>query len=84
MLGHRRRDLDGQFDGHPGAQPRVSFSPIIDPETADTVEFCLHENTLGVSCQAMQAPVTAAVLIIIGSQVLFLMIVFSFIGPGGV
>lgn len=39
-----------------GGQPRVSFSPLIDEETADTVEFCLHENTLGVSCQGMQAP----------------------------
>ncbi|MCZ6678048.1 MAG: phytanoyl-CoA dioxygenase family protein [Candidatus Poribacteria bacterium] len=39
-----------------GAQPRVSFSPIIDDETANAVEFCLHENTLGVSCQAMGAP----------------------------
>ena len=33
--------------------------------------------------QAMQVPVAAAVLIIIGCQALLLMIVFSFIGPAG-
>ena len=33
--------------------------------------------------QAMQIPVAAAVLIIIGCQALLLMIVFSFVGPAG-
>ena len=33
--------------------------------------------------QAMQVPVAAAVLIIIGCQALLLMIVFSFVGPAG-
>ena len=33
--------------------------------------------------QAMQVPVAAAVLIIIGCQALLLMIVFSFVGPVG-
>ena len=33
--------------------------------------------------QAMQVPVAAAVLIIIGCQALLLFIVFSFIGPAG-
>ena len=31
------------------AQPRVSFDEVVDAGTANTVEFCLHENTLGVS-----------------------------------
>jgi hypothetical protein len=40
-----------------GAQPRVSqFQRLIDAETAAAVEFCLHENTLGVSRRLMQAP----------------------------
>ena len=34
-----------------GAQPRVSFDEVVDAETANAVEFCLHENTLGVSRQ---------------------------------
>ena len=46
----------GQWEIAP--QPRVTFSPLINEETANTVEFCLHENTLGVSCQVMRAPET--------------------------
>ena len=38
------------------AQPRVFFDEVVDPATANTVEFCLHENTLGVSQQLMRAP----------------------------
>ena len=38
------------------AQPRVFFDGIADETTAKAVEFCLHENTLGVSRQLMQAP----------------------------
>lgn len=37
-------------------QPRIVINSIVDAATADTVEFCLHENTLGVSRQIMQAP----------------------------
>ncbi len=38
-------------------QPRlVSFEGLIDADTADTVEFCLGETTLGVCRQLMQAP----------------------------
>lgn len=49
------------------AQPRlVFFNKLIDETTANTVEFCLHENTMGVSCQLMRAPEAA-------SQQLFLM-----------
>ena len=36
-----------------GAQPRVSFDEVVDADTANTVEFCLHENTLGVSRQLL-------------------------------
>ena len=35
------------------AQPRVSFDEVVDAETANTVEFLLHENTLGVSRQLL-------------------------------
>ena len=34
-------------------QPRLAFQTVIDATTANTVEFCLHENTLGVSRQAL-------------------------------
>jgi len=34
-------------------QPRLAFQTVIDEATANTVEFCLHENTLGVSRQAL-------------------------------
>ncbi|MAG36826.1 MAG: hypothetical protein CL878_11375 [Dehalococcoidia bacterium] len=37
-------------------QPRIVLSAVVDAATADTVEFCLHENTLGVSRQLMRAP----------------------------
>ena len=46
----------GQWEIAP--QPRVTFGPLIDEETANTVEFCLHENTLGVSRQVMRSPET--------------------------
>ena len=39
-----------------GAQPRLSgYERLIDPTTANTVEFCLHENTMGVCKQLMRA-----------------------------
>jgi ectoine hydroxylase-related dioxygenase (phytanoyl-CoA dioxygenase family) len=41
------------------AQPRLVFQTLVDRETADTVAFCLHGNTLGVSRQLMQAPEAA-------------------------
>ena len=37
-------------------QPRLAFQTLVDPATANTVEFCLHENTLGVSRQALRTP----------------------------
>ena len=37
-------------------QPRLSFQTVVDASTANTVEFCLHENTLGVSRQALRTP----------------------------
>lgn len=42
------------------AQPRlVHFQDLIDEDTADTIEFCLHENTLGTCKQLMGADVAA-------------------------
>ncbi len=37
------------------AQPRLVFNTLVDEATVNTVEFCLHENTLGVSRQLMRA-----------------------------
>ncbi len=46
--------------GRPSAQPRlVHFQNLIDTDTADTTEFCLHENTLGVCKQLMNVEVAA-------------------------
>ncbi|MCZ6677586.1 MAG: phytanoyl-CoA dioxygenase family protein [Candidatus Poribacteria bacterium] len=44
------------------AQPRVFFDEVVNEETANAVEFCLHENTLGVSQQLMRAPEAAPTL----------------------
>lgn len=41
-------------------QPRlVHFQELIDANTADTVEFCLHENTMGACKQLMGVDVAA-------------------------
>ena len=45
-----------------GAQPRVFFDNVVDEATANAVNFCLHENTLGVSQQLMQVPEAAITL----------------------
>ena len=39
-------------------QPRLSFSTLIDSTTANAVEFCLHENTWGVSSEVIRDPKT--------------------------
>ena len=39
--------------------PRLAFQTVVDEKTANTVEFCLHENTLGVCRQLMRAPEAA-------------------------
>ena len=39
-----------------GAQPRLVLNNLVDETTANTVEFCLHENTLGTSRRLMGAP----------------------------
>ena len=45
----RRRDnLPGSV-WETAPQPRLFFNNNVDEATADTVAFCLHENTLGVS-----------------------------------
>lgn len=36
-------------------QPRLAFQTLVDQATANTVAFCLHENTMGVSRQLMKA-----------------------------
>ena len=43
----------GEWETSP--QPRVMFSTVADQATADTIEFCLHENTRGVSRQLMRS-----------------------------
>ena len=37
-------------------QPSILINSIVDATAADTVESCLHENTLRVSRQIKQAP----------------------------
>ena len=44
------------------AQPRVFFNEVVDQETDNTVQFCLHQNTLGVSRQLMSATNAAVTL----------------------
>ncbi len=52
----RRRDnLPGSV-WETAPQPRLFFNNNVDEATADTVAFCLHENTLGVSNQLMRGP----------------------------
>ena len=41
------------------AAPRVNWHQVVDADTAEAVDFCLEENTLGVSQQIVQAPETA-------------------------
>ena len=50
----------GVFETH--RQPRVFFNEVLDAETANAAAFCLHENTLGVSHQLLQAPEAAVTL----------------------
>ena len=42
-----------------GGQPRLTINHLVDETTADTIEFWLHENTLGVSRQLMRGPEAA-------------------------
>ena len=42
-------------------QPRIVLSAVVDAATADTVDFNLHDHTLGVSRQLMQSPEAAPV-----------------------
>ena len=44
------------------AQPRVFFNEVVDEKTADAVDFCLGENTLGVSRQLMRSSDAAVTL----------------------
>ena len=42
-----------------GRQPRLTTNHIVDAATANTIDFWLHENTLGVSRQLMRGPEAA-------------------------
>ena len=44
------------------AQPRVFFNEVVDEKTADAVDFCLGENTLGVSRQLTRSSDAAVTL----------------------
>ncbi len=50
-----KRDLeDPSNHAYKVKQPRLAFQTGVDEATANTVEFCLHKNTLGVSRQALR------------------------------
>ncbi|MDE2845768.1 MAG: phytanoyl-CoA dioxygenase family protein [Gemmatimonadota bacterium] len=38
-----------------GHQPRLQFETLVDGDTANTMAFCLHENTMGVSRRIMNS-----------------------------
>ena len=48
---------EAQPDDPPGGvwetsgQPRLSYDQVVDESTADTIDFTLHANTMGVSRQ---------------------------------
>ena len=44
-----------------GGQPRLVFQQFVDESTADAVDFCLGDSTLGVCQQLMQTPDAAVV-----------------------
>ncbi len=60
----RDRKPDDPPDGswETSAQPRVFFNEVVDEKTAEAVDFCLGENTLGVSRQLMQSSDAAVTL----------------------
>ncbi len=60
----RQRDIwsrERKPDEPPGGQwdvsnqPRLHFESLVDEDTANTMAFCLHENTMGVSRRIMDA-----------------------------
>ena len=57
----RERKADDPPGGHweTAPQPRLWFDTLADEKTIDTVEFCLHQNTMGVSRQLLCAPEAA-------------------------
>ncbi len=53
----RERDATGEWPASYFArQPRVLIQSVVDASTAEAVELCLHDGTLGVSRRLMQAP----------------------------
>ena len=59
----RERDAAGQWpDSYFARQPRVLIQSVVDASTAEAVELCLEEGTLGVSRRLMQASHAAPTL----------------------
>ena len=59
----RERDAAGQWpESYFARQPRVLIQSVVDASTAEAVEFCLEEGTLGMSRRLMQAPRAAPTL----------------------
>ena len=57
------RDAAGQWpDSYFARQPRVLIQSVVDASTAETVELCLDDSTLGKSRRLMQAPHAAPTL----------------------
>ena len=52
---NRKPDEPPGGEWESGPQPRVLFDRVVDPETAESVEFVFHENTYRISQQLMQA-----------------------------
>ena len=59
----RERESAGRWpDSYFVRQPRVLIQSVVDSSTAEAVEFCLEEGTLGVSRRLMQSPYAAPTL----------------------
>ena len=52
----KRDPEDPRSHAYKVKQPRLAFQTVVDAATANTVEFCMHDNTLGVSRQALSGP----------------------------
>jgi len=59
----RERDAAGRWpDSYFARQPRVLIQTVVDASTAEAVEFCLDDCTLGMSRRLMRAPHAAPTL----------------------
>jgi ectoine hydroxylase-related dioxygenase (phytanoyl-CoA dioxygenase family) len=43
-----------------GAQPRLQFDTLVSKDTSAAAEFCLHQNTMGVSRQIMRSKLASS------------------------